>query len=296
MKNNQKNEQKDVAIRVSIVSIIVNIALSGFKLLAGILANSQALISDAVHSASDVLSTFVVMAGVNMSGKGADKDHPYGHERIECVAAIILSVMLLATGLGIGYDGVLKISKGLSGELAVPGVLAIVAAGVSIAVKEWMYWYTVLAAKRINSGALKADAWHHRSDAMSSVGSFVGVLGARMGFPVLDPVACIVICLFIMKAAYDIFMDAIGKMTDRACDDETVEAMRKLVLSQKGVKTLDLIKTRLFGSKIYVDIELGVPGDMSLNDAHDIAIVVHDAIEGEFENVKHCMVHVNPSA
>lgn len=289
-------EQK-LAMRVSGVSIVVNVALSLFKLLAGILAHSGAMISDAIHSASDVISTVVVIIGVKMSGKKSDKEHQYGHERLECVSSILLAGLLLATGVGIGITGVEKILAGTSGEnLMIPGRLALIAAVVSLAVKEWMFWYTRGAAKKINSGALMADAWHHRSDALSSVGAFAGILGARLGYPILDPIASVVICLFIAKAAVDIFKDAIDKMVDHSCDEETVARMRSAVEEVPGVVRVDRIKTRLFGSRIYVDIEIAVDGEMLLKDAHAIAEKAHRKLEHNFEDVKHCMVHVNPSS
>ncbi len=288
-------ECQKLAMRVSSVSIFVNISLSLFKLLAGIIAHSGAMISDAIHSASDVFSTFIVIVGVRMSNKTSDHDHQYGHERLECVSSIILSGLLLATGVGIGISGIQNILAGTSGEsLAIPGLLALIAAILSLVVKEWMFWYTRAAAKKINSGALMADAWHHRSDALSSIGAFIGILGARLGFPVLDPIASVTICLFIIKAAVDIFKDAIDKMVDHSCDDATVEQMNQVISSITGVDRIDLIRTRLFGSKIYVDIEIAVNGELSLNKAHAIAEEVHLSIEKDFPHVKHCMVHVNP--
>ena len=208
---------------------------------------------------------------------------------MECVAAILLAAILFATGLGIGYKGVLIISSNDYSHLTVPGVLALIAAVVSIGVKEGMYWYTRAAAKKINS-----DAWHHRSDALSSVGSFAGILGARLGYPIFDPIASVIICIFILKAAFEIFMDSINKMTDKACDDETIEIIRTLILKQEGVLGIDQIKTRLFGDRIYVDVEIQADGNISLKQAHDIAHYVHDAIENNIPKIKHCMVHVNP--
>lgn len=286
------NEQ--VAMRVSVITIVQNIALSLFKLAAGLLAHSGAMVSDAVHSASDVMTTFVVMAGVKIANRESDKDHPYGHERLECAAAIILSVILGLTGLGIGWAGIEKIRTGGS-ALEAPGGLALAAAIVSIMVKEAMYWYTRAAAKKTGSGALMADAWHHRSDALSSVGGFIGILGARMGMPVLDPVASVVICVFIIKASVDIFRDAISKMTDRSCDDATLQALRDTVLANSQVVSIDRLSTRIFGDKFYVELEIAADGDLSLSQAHDIAEHVHDAVEREFAKVKHCMVHVNPA-
>lgn len=293
-KKDGKDSAQKSAMRVSAVSIIINLALAAFKLTAGLVAHSGAMVSDAVHSASDVFSTFIVIAGVRLSGKAADKEHPYGHERMECVASIILAFVLLETGIGIGAAGVNTIVSGNYESLKIPGMLALVAAVLSIAVKEWMYWYTVGTAKKYNLSALKADAWHHRSDALSSVGALVGIAGARMGYPVLDSVASVVICLFIMKAVYDIFMDAVRKMLDSSCDEQTERRMRELILSQQGVLGLSLLQTRMFGARIYVDAEIEVDGEMKLKDSHEIAHRVHDAIEREFESVKHIMIHVNP--
>jgi len=291
---NMEKTNEQIAMKVSRISIIGNIILSGFKLFAGIFAQSAAMISDAVHSMSDVFSTIIVMIGIKLANKKSDKEHPYGHERFECVAAIVLAAVLFATGAGIGWSGIKKAIAGNYGDLAIPGILALVAAIGSIIVKEAMYWYTRGAAKRINSSALMADAWHHRSDAFSSVGSFAGIFGARLGFPILDPLACIIICLFILKAAIDIFRDAVGKMTDRACDDETIAKMRDLILSQKSVEGIDGLKTRLFGDKIYMDVEIRVDALVRLEEAHLVAQAVHDVIEEQFPKVKHCMVHVNP--
>jgi cation diffusion facilitator family transporter len=194
----------------------------------------------------------------------------------------------------IGWSGVSRIIRGDFGELHVPGLLALIAAVVSIVVKEAMYRLTIRTADRINSVALRASAWHHRSDALSSVGSFAGILGARLGLPVLDTIACIVICAFIVKVAVTIFMEAVSKMTDTACDDAFVDQLREVVMAQESVLGIDLLKTRLFGDKVYVDMEITSDGKASLNEAHAIAQRVHDAIETGFPMVKHCMVHVNP--
>lgn len=286
-------QHEKIAVNVSTVTIVINLALAGFKFLAGFLAHSGAMVSDAVHSASDVLATFIVILGVKLAGRDADRDHPYGHERLECVAALILAVILGATGLGIGWSGIRKITGGEA--LVIPGVLALTAAVVSIVVKEAMFWYTWLAAKKIDSSALKAEAWHHRSDALSSVGSFAGILGARLGFPALDPVASVVICLFILKAAWDIMADALGKMTDRACPPAVVQEMAETILSQPGVLGLDTLNTRLFGDRVYVDVEIQADGELPLKETHATAQAVHDVLEGAFPQVKHCMVHVNPA-
>lgn len=282
------------ATKVSLVSIIGNLILSLLKLLAGIFAHSGAMISDAVHSASDVFSSIIVIIGVRISAKESDKEHPYGHERLECVAAIVLATILAVTGIGIGYAAVKKIIGGNYSELQIPGILALVAAGISIVVKEAMFWYTRWYAKKLDSGAIMADAWHHRSDALSSVGALIGIGAARLGFPIMEPIASLVICLFICKAAYDIFKDATDKMVDKACDEEFEREMSELVSSQEGVLGIDLLQTRMFGNKIYVDIEIAADGDKSLKETHDIAESVHDLLEEKYPKIKHIMVHVNP--
>ena len=287
------NNYEKTAMKVSIVSIIWNLILSVGKLFAGIFANSGAMISDAVHSASDVFSTVIVMIGVKISSRDSDTEHPYGHERLECVAAVILATVLAATGLGIGYGAVAKIYFE-NYNVSMPGILALVAAIVSILVKEMMFWYTRYYAKVIDSSALMADAWHHRSDAFSSVGALIGIGASMMGYPVMDSIASLVIFVFITKAAFDIFQDAMDKMVDHSCDDKLEKQMYECVINHKDVLGIDLLQTRIFGNKIYMDVEIEVEADYTLRQAHAIAESVHDQIEKEFPKVKHIMVHVNP--
>ena len=296
MENEVLNSQssKKIIMRVSNISIVVNVLLSAIKFVVGVIANSGAMISDAIHSVPDVFSTIIVMIGANAAAKDPDQEHPYGHDRMECIAAIVLAIVLFITGIGVGITGVKKIFGGNYGDLAVPGALALVAAVISIVVKEGMFWYTRFYGKKVDSTALLADAWHHRSDALSSVGSFIGILGARLGFPICDPLASVVICLFIVKAAYNICKEALDKMVDKSCDDETERKMSDLIKSQEGVISLDLLMTRMFGSKLYVDVEIGADENTPLRDSHAIAENVHNAIEANFPKVKHCMVHVNP--
>lgn len=290
-----ETEFRQVANRVSLVTIIGNVVLSVIKLLAGIIAHSSAMISDAVHSASDVFSTFVVIIGIKLASKKPDKEHPYGHERMECVAAIVLAMVLFITGLGIGLEAVKNIIHGNYGDLQVPGVLALIAAIVSIVSKEAMYWYTRYYAKKIDSSALMADAWHHRSDAFSSIGALIGIGASRLGYPVMDSIASLVIFVFIVKAAFDIFKDAIDKMVDHSCDEETEKQIYECVMKNENVLGIDLLQTRVFGNKIYVDVEIQADASYTLQKAHDIAEAVHDDIEESFPKVKHIMVHVNPA-
>ena len=282
--------------RLSRVGIIGNVLLSAFKLFAGIAGKSGAMVSDAVHSLSDVFATLIAFIGVKLSQRSADSRHPYGHERFECVASLVLGVILALTGLGIGWAGVQKLLGGNYAQLAVPTALPLVAAAVSIAVKEGMYWYTMYYAKKLDSAAFVADAWHHRSDAFSSIGSFLGIGAAKLGFPIMDPIASVVICLFILKVAYDIIRDSLRKMLDTSCSNDVEKQMHDFISAQDGVEQVDLLQTRLFGNKVYVDVEISVDRRSSLLEAHATAERVHDAVEQQFPNVKHVMIHVNPGA
>lgn len=293
LKEELKEESK-VAMKVSKVSIVVNALLSAIKFGAGIVANSGAMISDAVHSASDIVSTLIVIIGVKIGGQNADEKHQYGHEKLECVVAVFLAIMLGLTGIGIGYEGIGRIEKALNGDLPAPGILALIAAVLSILVKEWMYWYTRNSAKKINSSSLMADAWHHRSDAFSSIGSLIGIGGAIIGFKILDPIAAIIIAVIILKVSYDVGKDAVEKIVDVSCDEKIVNEIKRLTLEEVGVKGIDSLKTRIFGTKFYIDLEISVDGNISLNEAHIIAEKVHNKIEESFSEAKHCMVHINP--
>ncbi len=269
--------------------------LAAFKLLFGLLAHSEALVSDAANS----LRTFF---HPDRDGRGdpflraSDHDHTYGHERIESVASILLAVILFTVGVGIGYRGVSKVISSARGAQNVPGMAALFAAAVSAAVKLIMFRYTYAAAKKTNSSALLADAYNHRSDVLASAGGFIGILGARLGVPVMDPLAAVVICLFIIRAAFSVFKDAMNKLVDKSCDSKTLQKMEEVILSTPGVIGVDEIKTRLFGPRIYVDIEIVCDGSLSLHASHEIAEAVHLRIEKAFADVKHCMVHVNPDA
>lgn len=278
-------------IKVSIVTLVINVFLSLLKLLAGIFGKSSAMISDAVHSISDVFSTIIVIIGLKISNKDIDPEHQYGHERMENVAGILLAFLLFVTGILIGIEGIKNI---YSNTFTNPTMIALLSAILSIIVKEWMYWYTIRVAKKYNSDSLKADAWHHRSDALSSIGSLIGIGFSMIGFVYMDILASIIIALLIIKISIDIFIESINKMIDSSCDDETIRKIEKLVLKTKGVIEIESLKTRLFGNKIYIDIEISANKSISFEESHKIAHKVHDRVEKNIENVKHCMVHINP--
>lgn len=281
--------------KMSLISLIGNTVLSAFKLFAGVIGNSGAMISDAIHSFSDVLTTLIAWIGVKVSKKAADEAHPYGHERMECVASLLLGLVLMATGLGVGRVGVDNIIANNYETLAIPKMIALAASVVSILGKEAMFWYTRYYAKLINSSAFMADAWHHRSDAISSIGSFIGIAGAMLGFPVMDSVASVVICLFILKVAYDILRDALMKMLDTSCGEAYENQLTHYIAEKEDVRSVDLLHSRMFGNKVFIDLEISVDGDKSLRDAHAVAELVHEDIELNFPEIKHIMIHVNPA-
>ena len=287
-------EEKKIVSRLSRVGIFGNVFLVAFKLFAGITGKSGAMVSDAIHSLSDVFATLIACIGVRMSRRQEDAEHPYGHERLECVASLLLGLILGATGLGIGYAGVRKLLFARE-ALEIPTVLPLIAAVVSVVVKEAMFWYTMYYARRLNSPAFKADAWHHRSDALSSVGSFVGISLAKLGLPAMDSVASLIICALILKVAFEISRDAVAKMLDTSCGAAAEADIRRYVEAQPGVDRVDLLHTRQFGNKVYVDLEIAVAGNIPLADAHAIAERVHGGVERQFPDVKHVMIHVNPS-
>ena len=289
---NQKDFQT-AATKVSVISMAVNVILTVAKFAAGVIAHSGAMISDAVHSASDIFSGLIVLIGVRISSKAPDEKHPYGHERFECVAALLLSGILALVGGTIGVNAVKDIISGRVQET--PGLLALIAAAVSIVTKEILFWYTRGYAKKFRSTALHAEAWHQRSDALSSIGALIGIAGARMGVPVMEPIASLIIALFILRVAVQIFRDAIDQMVDHSANEETEAAFRTTALEQPGVTGVEVLRTRMFGNRVYVDLEISADSELTLAKAHEIAERVHDAIEQTYPDVKHIMVHVNPA-
>ena len=281
--------------KVSVLSMAGNLALAGFKFFAGFVGRSDAMISDAIHSSSDIAGSLIVLIGSVISEKEADEDHPYGHERFESVASILLAFILFLAGVGLIREELIKIFSGSWQNMHSPGMIALIAAITSIIVKEGMYWYTAVNARRIHSDSLLAEAWHHRSDALSSIGSLIGIAGARLGFPILDPAAGVLISLFILKAAISIFYNATEKLTDHSCSPQMEQQLYNFIQNDPRVRSIDLLQTREFGRKIYLDLEIGVDREMTLQKAHQIAEELHDRIENAFPDIKHVMIHVNPA-
>ena len=284
-------EDYKLGLNTSLITIVINIFLAFIKISAGIIGKSSAIIADGFHTLSDVLSTFVVIAGLKISSKEADKEHQYGHEKYESVFAKILSVLLLLTGALILFES-FKIL--ISGSFTKPKNIALFAALLSIIVKEGMYWYTIKVARKIESISMEADAWHHRSDAFSSIGTFVGVLGAKLGFPALDPIAGIVVSILIIKVGIDLYIKSVKELTDESASEELIIQMKEKIYSIEGVKEIKSLKSRIFGNKIYVDLEIFVNQDITVKEGHDIAEKVHDKLENDIKDIKHCMVHIEP--
>ncbi len=274
------------------VTIFFNVFLTVIKLIAGVIGNSTSMISDAIHSLSDVLSSIGVFIGLTLAKRPADESHPYGHEKFEPILTKILSFILFMTGMSIGLSALETIMFNLS---VTPKSFTLWAALISILTKEWMYHFTMSRAKQIDSSALAADAWHHRTDALSSIAALIGIMGARMGYPLLDPIAALFITLIILKAAIDIFIQATNQVTDHAASPDTIKQIETIILSTPGVIAIDKLKTRIHSNRIYVDLEIAVNASLSLIDAHAIAETVHRRLERELPLIKHCMVHVNPA-
>lgn len=293
-KSESEAYENKIINRLSIVGIVGNIFLSAFKFIAGFVGNSSALISDAIHSLSDVVATFVALIGTKLAHQQADTEHPYGHERFECVASLILGLILLVTAIGIGWNAILVIVDGTYETQELPHMIALIAAIASIVIKEAMFWYTRHYALVIGSSAFMADAWHHRSDAISSVGALIGVGGSMLGFPIMDTIASIAIALLIMKVAFDIIREALSKMVDTSSSPEFEDELREHINANANIARIDTLNTRQFGNKVYVDLEIALDGNISLYEAHKIAEDVEGSLEDAYPTIKHVMVHVNP--
>ena len=295
MQNPTNNSFEKTAVKVSLLNTAVNFLLAIIKVVVGLICNSGAMISDAVNSISDVLSSIIVIIGVKFSTRKSDKEHPYGHERFECVTALILAVSLLVTGLFIGHVAIELLTSNEYKNIEIPNTFAIYVAIICIITKEFMYWYTKHFAKRLDSVSLMGVAWDNRSDVFSTSCVLVGIIGAIFGLPILDIIARLIICLLIIKASINIFIDAIKKMVDSSCSEKTETEIIDCAKAQEGVIQVYKIKTRVFGNKIYVDLIISALPHITLSESYQISKAVHDAIESNFENVKHITVQVRPT-
>ncbi|MCL2437979.1 MAG: cation diffusion facilitator family transporter [Coriobacteriia bacterium] len=282
-------------LKITVLTLLSNIALAAIKGITGILAGSTALISDAVNSASDVFFGIVVVLGVRLAGKEADDKHPYGYERFESLVTMLIGVVVTLVGLFIGFDGIQKIWQGARYGLEAPDPAALwVAAGV-IAFKSFMYLFTKARSKKYRSDVLAAAAADHGADALATFGVFIGIAAAQLGVPIADPIASLLIAVLVIKTGVEIIIGAVGQVTDKSAGTDTDEKIRSIALDRKEPVGVDKIMTRIFGDRIYVDIEICLPGDYTLDKAHSIAEQIHLDVEAGIPEVKDCMVHVNPS-
>ena len=280
----------------TMITMVLNGLLSIAKLVGGILGRSHVLIADAVNSIGDIATNIVVFISAKFSKKEKDKDHPYGHDKLDSMISIFLGVALIYSAIYIGKDAVLRFIDVVFNheEIRVPVWYTWVIAAVTIVVKEGLFRITKRDAKRAKSQALMAQAWDHRSDTVASFGAIIGIVGAIYGIGYLDPLASFIIAVFILRLGYKIIRTGISQVIDESVDDEQIQHVLDIVNSNPSVRRIDEIKTRMFGVNFYVDLEISLDASLSLLEAHDIAEAIHDDIESKMTDVIHCMIHVNP--
>ncbi len=285
--------------KVTLIGGAVNVILLAFKFLAGLLGHSSAMIADALHSLSDFVTDIVVLVFVKISHKPQDKSHDYGHGKYETLALTIIGIALMAVALGIIVKGAVKIAAWAQGEvLEAPGLLAFWAAIVSIVLKEAVYRYSIIKAKRLNSKALEANAWHHRSDALSSIGTAVGIGGAiffGQKWTILDPIASVVVGAFILKVAFDLLKNGIGDLMEQSLPEQVEDEIVKLVAGVPGVTEPHDLRTRRIGNHYAIELHILMDGSITLKEAHDKASEVEDVLRKRYGEETHVAVHVEPS-
>lgn len=284
--------------RVTIAGSIINILLLAFKFAAGILGHSATMIADAIHSLTDFVTDAIVLIFVRLGSKPTDHDHDYGHGKYETLASAIIGVSLLVVGMMICYSGVTKTYHAMCGEpLQQPGFIALVAAVASVVLKEWAYRFTVRVGRRCHSEAVVANAWHHRSDALSSVGTTVGIGGAIIlgeKWAVLDPLTAIVVSFFIMKAAWSVLSKAVDELTDGSLPKETEDEIESIVSEDKEVSVVHNLCTRRIGNRIAIEMHVRMPGETSLYEAHHHATEIEHRLKQRFGADTHISIHLEP--
>lgn len=284
--------------RVTIAGSIINILLLAFKFAAGILGHSAAMIADAIHSLTDFVTDAIVLVFVRLGSKPTDHDHDYGHGKYETLASAIIGVSLLVVGMMICYSGVTKTYHAMCGEpLQQPGFIALAAAVASVVLKEWAYRFTVRVGRRCHSEAVVANAWHHRSDALSSVGTTVGIGGAIIlgeKWAVLDPLTAIVVSFFIMKAAWSVLSKAVDELTDGSLPKETEDEIESIVSEDNEVSVVHNLCTRRIGNRIAIEMHVRMPGETSLYVAHHHATEIEQRLKQRFGADTHISIHLEP--
>ena len=298
MKTNKQETREQAIYKVTWIGFFVNMLLSVGKLIAGFVGRSGAMIADGVHSVSDFATDIVVLLFVRISAKPKDEDHDYGHGKYETLATVVIGVALAAVAIGILVDSAERIAQVLRGEsIARPGIVALVAAAVSIVAKEVLYWYTMLTAKRVDSPALKANAWHHRSDAFSSIGTLIGIGGAYFlseQWRVLDPIAAIVVGALIIKVAYDLVMPGLNELLERSLPKEQEDEIVALVLADKRLSDVHNLKTRRIGAGIAVELHVRVQGNMTVNESHAITRNIEQLLRQQYGDRTQVIIHIEP--
>lgn len=292
------NQREKDIYKVTIIGSIVNACLVAVKFVAGIFGRSSALVADAVHSLTDFLTDIIVLVFVHISGKPKDKDHGYGHGKFETLATMIIGVLLAAAGIGLLVNGAEQVWRSIQGDiLPEPTWIALTVAFISIVSKEILYRYTVKEGKRLNSDAVIANAWHHRSDALSSLGTMIGIAGAMFlgeKWRILDPIAAVVVSCLIVKAGYDIIRPAINELLEASLSKDQTDEIAEIIRSVKGVKGFHNLRTRKVGSSIALDVHVKMDGNLSLFDAHEIATRIEEAIRKRFGTESMINVHMEP--
>ena len=285
--------------RITVFGTIVNTLLLAFKFLAGILGGSAAMLADAVHSLSDFLTDIVVLVFVKISNRPADRKHSYGYGKYETLATLCIGIALLAVGIGIAVDGVEKIIQVWNGEtLAQPGWIAFWAAIASIVLKELTYWLTIRVAKQVDSEALKANAWHHRSDALSSIGTGLGIGGAILlgqKWTILDPIAALIVSVFIVLTALRLTYGAIGEFLEQSLPEENENEIRAIVAADKELSELHHLCTRRLGNRVAIEMHLRMPGNTPLTIAHKHASAIEQQLKQRFGDQTHINIHLEPT-
>lgn len=286
------NSRYEEATKVTLISIIWNVILTFIKVLGGILGKSNAMIADGLHSASDIISSIGVLIGNKIAKTPNDKEHNYGHEKAETLVSFLLSMLLIGVALKISLNGINSLIH--LNDVQVPTFLPLIISVISIGIKEYQYKITIKVAKKINSPSLKADAWHHRSDALSSVAAFIGIGGSLLGFKALDPIATVVVGLFVAKVGLDIFKDAINELMDYSINENDESQIITIANDTDGVLNIGELRTRKHGSMAYVDLTICVNKDLTVLQGHEIANKLEISILEELQIVKGITVHVEP--
>ncbi len=282
----------DESNKITVISILLNIGLTILKILAGILGNSTAIIADGLHSASDIITSIGILIGNKISRKPRDDEHQYGHEKAESLVSFILAAVLIGIALKIGYDGFKDLIN--INNILVPNALPLVVALISIAVKEYQYQITIRVAKKINSSSLKADAWHHRSDAFSSIAAFIGIGGAMLGFKILDPIASIIVAIVVIKVGIEILKSACDELMDSSISKEDIREIKSLIDNNKKIYGIKDFKSRKYGSIAYIDMSIFIDKSKTLEEAHDIADNLEHSIISNLNYIKEINIHTEP--